>query len=699
MIDTMSKEKCTGCKMCGDICPKNAIQFVTDSEGFWYPQIDNEKCNQCGLCERRCPSLHPENIGQGSKVEVYAAWSRKSAVREESTSGGIFWEVATTFVEEGGAVVGTKWNADCRSAEFCVAQNIEDLKKIRGSKYIQSDTEGIYKKVSELVLSGSKVLFCGTPCQNAALKSYLNGKDENVYYFDFICRSINSPKALDAYVTDMERQHNSKVVFIRQKSKKRGWQSLATNLAFDNGEEILLDKDEDLWVKGFIQNDLYTRNSCFECLYRTLPRKCADISVGDFWEVNDVSSYDLYRGISVVIVNNKRGEQLFQKIKDNIIYEKRTIEETLCGNTALLKNPINNGKKRAFFEYLSDCGFIQSVEKIIGRKENIELSPEQELERDRKKYENNGVIDGELYIYLNFQCKNIVRNGKAKFIPYENTVIDMKNDSHITLEGDKDFEIEINLLRGSKIETLIRVGRNANIYLSHGGCFFYGTTLDVKDNAIFSAGYFSANTGTVFVVAKGIFLGEDVMIGRNVLVYDSDFHQILDENGKQLNKPEEVYIGDHVWLTSNINVNKGVNIKEGSIIANQTVVNKDISEYSLVAGQSNGRILKNDVRWSRNAVRKYENEMKNRKIILYGFGIEGKKFYARHREKISIIIDNNQKTEKNITFEEFKKRYTDIVENSDEWIAVIAAPNYYDYLYQQLRNYLPELLIVPFSEV
>ena len=52
--------------------------------------------------------------------------------------------------------------------------------------------------------------------------------------------------------------------------------------------------------------------------------------------------------------------------------------------------------------------------------------------------------------------------------------------------------------------------------------------------------------------------GEDVMIGRNVIVYDSDFHTIYNKHGKACNPPIPVTVEDHVWLTSNIIVQKGL---------------------------------------------------------------------------------------------------------------------------------------------
>ena len=87
MVDVISKDKCTGCKMCGDLCPQNAIYFESDKEGFWYPKIDEKKCNGCGLCEEKCPTLHPEMIKQKNKLDVYGV---KNLMLETKVPRGVF---------------------------------------------------------------------------------------------------------------------------------------------------------------------------------------------------------------------------------------------------------------------------------------------------------------------------------------------------------------------------------------------------------------------------------------------------------------------------------------------------------------------------------------------------------------------------------------------------------------------------------
>lgn len=165
MIELISKEQCTGCEMCGDLCPQAAISFKQEDTGFWYPVINKNKCNGCGLCREKCPVLNSGKAKLNSVINVYAAWSKNLEVRKESTSGGVFWEIAKWFIENENIVVATRWEIDFRSARFAIANNVEELKLLRGSKYIQSDAVGIYKKVKEFVKKGKKYCFVEHPAK------------------------------------------------------------------------------------------------------------------------------------------------------------------------------------------------------------------------------------------------------------------------------------------------------------------------------------------------------------------------------------------------------------------------------------------------------------------------------------------------------------------------------------------------------
>ncbi len=596
-IDNITPQQCTGCKMCLDICPSDAISFEDDDEGFWYPKIDDSKCTRCGICYKRCPSINGLPKKDTTLPIVYSLWSKDDNVRISSTSGGAFFEFGQWFIKNGGVVVGSRYGKDWRSAEHFLAKTMEELDMLIGSKYFQSNTEGIYKQVKEYLEKGEKVLFCGTPCQNAALYSYIGRDYENLYTMDFICRSINSPKAFRAYIDELEKDYKSKAVYVHLKDKQNGWQSLASRVVFANGSISLKDRNNDNWVQGFINNDLYTRESCYQCKYKVLPRASSDLTIGDFWGIKDQSKEDMFKGISVLLINSSKGKELFEIVNSNFVFEEKRIEDVIPGNPALLNNVKENNKHITFFQYLnSGKSFSFSVRKSIGKKNVLKGIIRKVKIYYRKIFKEQ--ISVRKYIYYNYFCKHIIRNGNAKILPHRNAVINFDKGSKIIIDAGK-LEIGFNQLRGSRNETHLRLNENAVWKCHNGAKLFYDTVLEVKPNAVFESGYFSMNSGSVIITHKSITFGEDVMLGRNIIIYDSDFHSIYNKTYKINNVPKPVIIEDHVWLTTNIMVQKGVTIGKDSLIAAYTVINKDVPPHSLVGGGSSGNIIRDWVYWDR----------------------------------------------------------------------------------------------------
>ena len=603
MIDSIQREKCTGCKMCADICPLSAITYTNDEKGFWYPSVDYSICIKCGKCKKACPALCEYQKERQHAPQVCAAWSINDNVRITSTSGGVFWEIASSFIQNGGIVVGCKYDEKWKSCYHAIATNIDELYDLKGSKYFQSDTAEIYKRVESLLKDNKEVLFCGTPCQNAALLSYLRVDFAGLYTMDFICRSINSPKAFHAYLDELEQKYNSRVVKVQLKNKNRGWQSLASYVEFANGEFSLMDKDNDPWVRGFIYNDLYTRKSCFKCRYKTLPRNASDISIGDFWGIKNQSTEDMFKGISVILVNSEKGTRLLDLAGHSLKTTPYTIEDVLPGNPALIRNPVPSEKSDAFFALInSGKSFSYSVEKCTRRTFLQKMKEGVKRMYGKIKKAKQLFIDREisipLYIYYNYICGHIERKGKSKILPHKNTVINFEHGSKIILSGN-NLEVGFNKLKGSKSETHIRMNRDAVWYCNNGGLLFYNTVLEIKEGASFESGYFSANGGSVIIVHKNVKFGEDVMIGRNVVIYDSDFHTLYDKQHNPCNPPKPVVIEDHVWLTTNVMVQKGVTIGRDSLIAAYTVVNKDVPPCSIIGGRSSGETIRDWVSWDR----------------------------------------------------------------------------------------------------
>lgn len=609
MIDIIEKKDCTGCKMCADICPRNAIKFECDKMGFWYPKVDNKLCIKCNICKHACPSLNGHLNRVKDKPDVYAMWSKSDEVRLSSTSGGVFYEIGKLFVEDGGAVVGSKYTDDHKAAVHYIAKTIDELNAIKGSKYFQSDTEGIYKETKLELEKGTKVLFCGTPCQVASLNAYLKKEYENLFVLDFICRSINSPLAFKKYLEELESINNSKIVDVRLKDKTTGWRSLASKITFENGYVFHRDRKNDFWVKGFIENDLYTRDSCFNCKYRSIPRLNADITVGDFWGIVGESEENMFKGISVALVNSDKGMRILNELKDVVEIEHHSLNHVLPGNPALLQSPLDVGAKRMeFFNYLNNHTFSEAVKKYIpNKKRGIVYRVLAKVYRFCRNYFavlRRPELSSCKWLYYNYFCKHIIRKGTGKVLPYKNVIINFDKGSKIIIDGEKDLILGYNKLVGSRAETHIRMDKNSRWYANHGCLLFYNSVIEVKEDAVLTTGFFSANGGSVIIVDKEMKFGEDVMIGRNVTIYDSDFHQILDDSGNMTNYPKPVVIEDHVWLTSNITVLKGVTIGADSLITASTVVAKDVPSNVIVGGKSIGSVIKNDINWSRDRIKK-----------------------------------------------------------------------------------------------
>lgn len=605
MIEQVKKEQCTGCNMCADICPKHAIIFREDAEGFLFPKVENDKCIRCGLCLKKCPAI-TENDYKKNRPEIYAAWSKNDKIRLESTSGGLYYEIAKAFIEDNGYIVGSVYDEDWKGAHHIIGHTIDDLNRIMGSKYFQSDARGIYAQIKQLLDKNEKVLFCGSPCQSAALQGYLGRDYENLFTIDFICRGINSPLAFRAHIDELENKYGAPATKVHLKNKKTGWRSLATYVEFCNGKVYHADRNSSPWVKGFVGGGgLYIRESCYNCRYRGFPR-ISDITIGDFWGIHGQTEDDMFKGISSVLINSSKGNELIQKIQPRIHIERRNFDELCAGNPALREAPIPNERRKDFFEVLKVHKFsdavnicqpdtknnLEQLRKLLGLCKRL-------LKKIVWPIRVRNSISIFQFFKFNYFSKNVIRDKGVYLIPYKNAILDLSPDSRIYIH-DRNLEIGINKLRKSKAETHIRLNGKA-IWDCHGAGIFYNTVLEIKEHAKLESGYFTANGGSVIICHKHIVIGEDVMLGRNIMIYDSDFHQVFNEDMEYSNPPKDVVIENHVWLTSNINVLKGVHLGHDSIVTPQSIIRKDIPAHSLVVG--NSKVIGECNGWSRETVK------------------------------------------------------------------------------------------------
>lgn len=362
-IQIIGKQQCTGCFGCANACKKMAIEMRMGEEGFYYPEIDACKCNNCGLCVRNCPvlSFKTGNFNR-ENIETYAAYSTNDAIRLASSSGGVFTEIAEYFIEQGGVVFGAAWTEDL-SVEHIGVKAKNELGPLRSSKYIQSKLDDVYATIVKMVeKEGKKVLFTGTPCQVAALKTFTDS--DNLYTLDLICHGIPSKLVFDEYLKTISR--GQKVTAYTFRDKSSGWSNYKVKMQTDGGAEYECITRQDPFFHGFIC-DLYLNLACYNCKFATLPR-AGDLTIGDFWKI----SADLMdeRGVSVVLVNNDKGSALLHEVaKQQLIkLHQKDLADAIKGNPRIHDGFLRMRRKRTeILQQIKNKGFADIAENYIRR--------------------------------------------------------------------------------------------------------------------------------------------------------------------------------------------------------------------------------------------------------------------------------------------------------------------------------------------
>jgi len=386
-IVVTNKASCTGCRACEQLCPAKCIEMKEDEEGFIYPHIDETKCINCGLCKMQCPQLKTERMNH--EKEVFAVKAKDKQVAHKSTSAGVAYLLSKKTIEENGIVYGCAYNEKLEPNQIRVT-NKQDLEKLRGSKYVFSNTLDTFTKAKKDLEEGKKVLYIGTPCQIAGLYAFLRKEYENLLTIDIVCHGVPSTKLFKKYIEYLEEKYKAKIENYEFRNKDKAiWGEFFAKVTMQNNKVKYINADEDPYYSNFLKGTIY-RECCYECKYADMNR-VGDITLADFWgiEKENIHFYEK-EGVSLVIVNTSKGKRNFEEIKNDIDWEKHT-EEQASRRNGNLSHPTKRTEQRnkiyTRIDELPAKQFMKENMKIQGRvKKKIKRMIPKNIKKMIKKY-------------------------------------------------------------------------------------------------------------------------------------------------------------------------------------------------------------------------------------------------------------------------------------------------------------------------
>lgn len=341
------RKLCIGCGNCVNVCPTGSISLNTDTEGFLKAEVNRESCIDCGACGAVCPPLKMD-LDKNPGLEFYAA-TASDKIRCKSSSGGMFRLLADRVLSEDGYVCGSIWNEDF-SARHILSNKMSDIEKMMGSKYMQSFLGSVFVDIKEKLDNGFSVMFSGTPCQCAALKSFLGKEYEKLLCVDLICHGVPSSWLLPRYLKESFPEREVKKVSFRQK-KVAGW-GTTMYVQFSDGRVFWQSADQDLWWKIFNEN-LCLGTQCGKNCQYNLRERVSDITIGDFWGVlNDEklnAEINDGQGLSVLVTRTSNGQKAVENIGNDFNIRK-PLDEILAGTGNMLDktNTVNVSARKRF---------------------------------------------------------------------------------------------------------------------------------------------------------------------------------------------------------------------------------------------------------------------------------------------------------------------------------------------------------------
>lgn len=361
-------EHCTACSACYNACPKDAIAMVEDRCGEHHPMVDADRCIGCGRCEKACPELPNSTLARNGKPTIYSCWLKHADDRRQSTSGGAAFAISCAILRKGGHVWGAAYDENVK-LRYIEANNLDELRPIQKSKYVQSYVGDCFRKIRRELENGDLVLFCGTGCHVKGLRSYLRKDFVNLYTMDLVCHGVPGQGVFRKYKEWLEQKYNDRMLSYIPRHKRSdgqeiGYYAMAT---FLNKGEVKLEREDNGYFVGF-QHNLFLRSACHQCAANGEER-FSDFTVADFWGLGKVQPFthnmERPKGISMLALNTDKARALMPEFVDDLVYDLRSYKEASISNSQYYQSAIPSPRREEFREEWSKLPWNELTQKYF----------------------------------------------------------------------------------------------------------------------------------------------------------------------------------------------------------------------------------------------------------------------------------------------------------------------------------------------
>ena len=551
---------CCGCKACGDICPQSAISFHENEKGFWYPCVDKTKCMDCHQCEQVCPIIQTSPLPKDPLTEplCIAGENKNMEALFASSAGGFFSAFSNCIYRQGGYVCGAAFT-ESFDVKHIISGNNTDLERIRGIKYVQSDMEGVYKMVCSLLEKGIKVLYCGTPCQVAALRNFMPKNYANLLLVDFACSGVSSTHGWHNYLDILKKEYGGDIMYWQGHCKEYGWRKNVEKIVLKN-KEVHYRHDD----RTFCLSDDTLRPSCRGCKFASFENSVADISISNFYSIERYNaSLEKDLGTSIAMIHTHKGLQFFDAAKSKLHY---------------VEVPLSELKINDNIEQKPNEGFRAKMRRLQGYTKLF--------------FRGTRCHPKALWLFFKHNSLHEFLRGDV-LLPTPHTIIKVQKGGKILKKGI--VLLGHKRLNNSSVETRILVEEGGVLEFQGLTELGYGADIEVFRNATLRIGAnFGTNIGATILCQESITIGKDTKLGRHITIMDNNGNHYINRPGYKNCKP--VVIGEKVWLCERSTIMPGVHLGDGCIVGALSYVTSSVKSYAMVSGNP-AQVVDEDIIW------------------------------------------------------------------------------------------------------